>query len=92
MDVPKKEVHEGVGESKQLWEEHLVDPELKVNGRLTDGEIEKRRVYLPEVGVFQMNDDTTIRYAYLSQRGFYPNDLRKPNQDRVGVRLGRSTP
>jgi len=61
------------------------DPKLDRYGRLLESEIELRKVASPQSETFHLADGTTITYAHLTQRGFYPDDYHKANQDRVCV-------
>lgn len=56
------------------------------DGRLTEEQVLARQLGDTEVQTFRMDDlGVSIRYACLSQRGLYPNDLFKANQDRFLV-------
>ena len=52
--------------------------EIEVDGPLTSTEI-NNRIEQCECQTIKM-DHCTIRYAYVSQRGYYPDDLNKANQ------------
>ena len=53
---------------------------------LTDDELTARIVCSKEPELFKLGDSgITLRYAYLSQRGYYPEDLYKANQDSFKV-------
>lgn len=60
----------------------LQDPDLDVSGRLMPGEIASRReLSVKPKSTTIMDGDITIEYAFCSQRGYYPDDPHKPNQD-----------
>jgi len=49
---------------------------------LTEEEVNARIVCSTKADLFPLGDSKfTLRYAYLSQRGYYPEDLYKANQD-----------
>ena len=49
-------------------------------------EVNARIVCSPKAELFKLGDSgITLRYAYLSQRGYYPEDLYKANQDAFKV-------
>jgi hypothetical protein len=49
---------------------------------LTEDEVNARIVCSKSPELFKLGDSgITLRYAYLSQRGYYPEDLYKANQD-----------
>jgi serine/threonine protein phosphatase PrpC len=53
---------------------------------LTDEEVNARIVCSPKSELFKLGDSgISLRYAYLSQRGYYPEDLYKANQDAFKV-------
>lgn len=53
---------------------------------LTEDEVNARIVCSKEAELFPLGDTgITLRYAYLSQRGYYPEDLYKANQDAFKV-------
>ena len=53
---------------------------------LTEDEVNARIVCSKAAELFKLGDSgITLRYAYLSQRGYYPEDLYKANQDAFKV-------
>jgi len=53
---------------------------------LTEEEVNARIVCSTKADLFPLGDSKfTLRYAYLSQRGYYPEDLYKANQDAFKV-------
>mmetsp|Transcript_12280 Transcript_12280/g.26206 ORF Transcript_12280/g.26206 Transcript_12280/m.26206 type:complete len:765 (-) Transcript_12280:235-2529(-) len=52
----------------------------EVNKNLTQSEINKRVDSIEKSRTAKLGG-VTVRYAYLSQRGYYPEDAHKPNQD-----------
>ena len=53
---------------------------------LTEDEVNARIVCCTKAERFSLGDSgITLRYAYLSQRGYYPEDLYKANQDAFKV-------
>merc|ERR1719293_551916 len=46
--------------------------------------LEKRIDAINEVRTCEMGD-ARVRYAYVSQRGYYPDDLEKANQDAYAI-------
>jgi len=49
---------------------------------LTEDEIQDRVIAIDKPKVFEMKScPLKVRYAYVSQRGYYPDDLNKNNQD-----------
>lgn len=53
---------------------------------LSEDEVNARIVCSPKAELFKLGDSgITLRYAYLSQRGYYPEDLYKANQDAFKV-------
>ena len=53
---------------------------------LTEDEVNARIVCCPKPELFPLGETgITLRYAYLSQRGYYPEDLYKANQDAFKV-------
>ena len=53
---------------------------------LTEDEVNARIVCSPKAELFKLGKSgITLRYAYLSQRGYYPEDLYKANQDAFKV-------
>jgi hypothetical protein len=60
--------------------EETVDDEFA--SPLTQEQIQERVLAIEKSRVFQMSSvPLSIRYAYVSQRGYYPEDLNKNNQD-----------
>jgi len=59
-------------------------PELDKNGHLIPNEVEKRIVRMLSSKINQIGN-VTIRHAASSQRGFYPEDVHKPNQDSYSI-------
>eukprot|EP00581_Thalassiosira_minuscula_P014769 CAMPEP_0183721474 /NCGR_PEP_ID=MMETSP0737-20130205/13736_1 /TAXON_ID=385413 /ORGANISM="Thalassiosira miniscula, Strain CCMP1093" /LENGTH=728 /DNA_ID=CAMNT_0025951487 /DNA_START=137 /DNA_END=2326 /DNA_ORIENTATION=+ len=60
---------------------------------MTKGEIDKRIDAIDETRTATFGG-VSVRYAYLSQRGYYPDDSMKPNQDSYAIShnfAGRST-
>ena len=65
----------GAGGADELEEEEQYNP-------LTEDEVNARIVCSKEAERFLLaGSGMTLRYAYLSQRGYYPEDLYKANQD-----------
>jgi len=65
----------------------------KDNEPMTNDEIEKRIDSIEETKTCSFGG-IKVRYAYLSQRGYYPDDAHKPNQDSYSVThdfVGEST-
>lgn len=58
-----------------------------VGSKLTQEELALRRVSSIKTTKLNLGDqgELNVRYAYCSQRGYYPNDLMKPNQDAVSI-------
>ena len=53
---------------------------------LTEDEVNARIVCSKAAELFKLGESgITLRYAYLSQRGYYPEDLYKANQDAFKV-------
>mmetsp|Transcript_18623 Transcript_18623/g.54604 ORF Transcript_18623/g.54604 Transcript_18623/m.54604 type:complete len:1074 (-) Transcript_18623:321-3542(-) len=66
---------------KQAGEEQAEEGE-EFTSPLTEDEIQERVVAIPQTKSFEMKScPLTVRYAYVSQRGYYPDDLNKNNQD-----------
>ena len=58
------------------------DDEEEDYNPLTQEEVNARIVCSKEAETFKLGKSPiTLRYAYLSQRGYYPEDLYKANQD-----------
>lgn len=72
-----------------------VNPESAPDGPLTKAEIEARLVGSKSMEIFKLSgSEFTLRYACLSQRGYYPGEPFKANQDayKVRRRVHRATP
>ena len=54
------------------------------SGGVSAGNLEGRVQAPPSSMVSVIGDRTRARYAYVSQRGYYPDDLNKANQVRPG--------
>eukprot|EP00980_Cylindrotheca_fusiformis_P028148 scaffold22583_cov106-Cylindrotheca_fusiformis.AAC.19 len=72
-----------------------LQPQLNSNGHLVEEEVVKRTTCSKKVETATLgNHDegphtiTEIKYAYLTQRGFYPDNTSKPNQDAYSITLG----
>ena len=62
------------------------DEEEEQYNPLTEDEVNARIVCSTKAEKFPLGDSgITLRYAYLSQRGYYPEDLYKANQDSFKV-------
>jgi len=77
--------------SKQKDTNVIVDasgPLLDENGMLTVQEVEKRRVYGEVVTTFLKDGGggmVRVRYATCTQRGYYPDEQLKQNQDVISI-------
>lgn len=56
-----------------------------LDGPLSKAEVDSRIIGMSKSATFELNAAFTLRYAALSQRGYYPEDLYKANQDRYIV-------
>jgi serine/threonine protein phosphatase PrpC len=65
---------------KQSSESNILDDD----GKLVPEEIEKRRT-CSDVKTIKIGEDMSIRYAVCTQRGYYPDDHAKPNQDAFSI-------
>ena len=54
-------------------------------GPLTSADIQGRHTGTAGTQVYELGNGTRLRYAVLSQRGYYPEDLHKANQDQFKV-------
>lgn len=61
-------------------------PKLDEKGNLLREEVEKRRSASSKISTYTMDrSKCTIEYAYCTQRGYYPNDPHKLNQDEFSI-------
>jgi len=56
-------------------------PKLDENGRLTRNEVEYRRSIPDTSTIVDIGSGVQLNYAYCTQRGYYPDDPHKNNQD-----------
>lgn len=61
-------------------------PDLDNDGKLQRHEVEKRRTISKQVQSYQLyRANCTLEYAYCTQRGYYPNQPNKLNQDQFSI-------
>jgi len=78
----KASVHEPAGGDGLYGQQGPPQEEEDDYNPLTQDEVNARIVCSESAELFPLgNSGVTLRYAYLSQRGYYPEDLYKANQD-----------
>ena len=74
---------DGGGESRQSY----VDKDVELDGPLSKDDLKARIIGNEVAQTFALGESGfTLRYAAVSQRGYYPEDLYKANQDRFIVK------
>jgi len=82
----KQSIRDRASDNASASGSSLKNPDLDATGRLMPGEVASRRETSVKTHFTTIMDGKiTIEYAVCSQRGYYPDDPHKPNQDSFSI-------